>query len=232
MTSLTNFKRQMEHYVQRHNNDGSMKSTVCPVCTRPFYLPFRWGKECPHTVCLECLWKSLQAYDENRRPSQPSHDPITACPICRSTEYEFEFDEEMEQYMLTNSIDPERTSKEYQALHIRFLYICMCGVNPDSVMIVDLDDELNKVVFADRDLSSSSEPAIPDALLVSFDTQLKTPQPKNFNDDPTDQKINALLNLRDHIPVRKLRGHLQRVQFAAPNMQGELVYNIPNYYKW
>ncbi|KAK2797620.1 hypothetical protein FQN50_009133 [Emmonsiellopsis sp. PD_5] len=234
MTSLTNSEHQMEHYVQWHNNDGSMKSTTCPICTHPFYLPFHWGKECPHTFCLECLWQSFQAYDENHQPSQPSHDPITACPICQSTEYKFKFDEEMEQYMLTNGIDSECTPEEYQALHIYFLYICMCGVSPDSIMIVELGHELNKVVFADRDLSSFSDstPAILPELLAAFDAQLETPQLKNFNDDLIDQKMNAILNLCDHIPVCKLQGHLQQVQFAAPNMQGELECNIPNYYKW
>ncbi|KKZ62503.1 hypothetical protein EMCG_03090 [[Emmonsia] crescens] len=213
--------------------EASEKNTTCAVCIRLFYLPFRWGKECPHTFCLECLWQSLQTYDLDCLPNQPSCDPITACPLCRSAEYEFKFDEEMEQYMLINGIDSERSREDYEALHIRFLYICMCGVFSDSIMIIELSHRFNRVVFADRDPAHFSNDApISPKFLAEFDAQLQTAQLKNSDPDPDVQKMNALLSLHNHILVRKLQGHLKRVRFAAPEMQGELEFNISNYYKW
>ncbi|PGH19337.1 hypothetical protein AJ80_03977 [Polytolypa hystricis UAMH7299] len=73
---------------------------------------------------------------------------IAACPLCRSMEYIFEFDEEMEQYIVEHGISHERSRLARQTLHLRLLYICLTGVN-DAYLIDDLDHDMNKVMVDD-----------------------------------------------------------------------------------
>ncbi|EAS37387.3 uncharacterized protein CIMG_02741 [Coccidioides immitis RS] len=211
----------------------AMESTDCSICLRPFYLPFRWGDACNHTFCLECLWGHLISVDYNSNET-----PITACPYCREREYNFTYDEVMETYMKNHGILHDRSLMERQTLHLKFINFCLAAVN-DAMVAYELDDESNNVITSEGDGSNATTSGdflvIPADVLAELDELANTPQVRyDPASDEEDQKINALLALRDHLPIRKLRlyGQLHGVHFQNEMMHATLEASFPLYEQW
>ncbi|OJD12217.1 hypothetical protein ACJ73_09391 [Blastomyces percursus] len=209
-----------------------MTSTSCSICSRPFYLPFRWGDTCTHTFCLKCLWRHLANVDPD------SHDnPIAACPYCRAREYKFTYDEDMEEYMKDQGITHDRTLEEQQTLHLQLIHINLSGIN-DAYLIQELDDEYNRAVANEGgcvDTAPTQASAVIAAtILAELDELATVPQTRDPNKDEMTQKIVAMLTLRDHIPIRKVRLYreLRGVHFCLDSTQAMLEYSFPEYQLW
>ncbi|OJD20148.1 hypothetical protein ACJ73_08516 [Blastomyces percursus] len=187
----------------------------------------------------EYLGRQLQ-YHMQRNMVDDSMES-TDCPVCmqpfylpfrwgtESMEYAFQFDEEMEQYMQEHGISHERTLLEQQTLHIRLLYICLTSIN-GAYLIDDLDHEINRVTVDDTGPFETIEPAsnMPDELQSELDELMAAPQSRDPTESAETQRICALLSLREHIPVRELRGIFKGgVRFVNSSMQETLEWSFP-----
>ncbi|EFW16516.1 hypothetical protein D8B26_005834 [Coccidioides posadasii str. Silveira] len=102
-------------------------------------------------------------------------------------------------------------------------------------MIQELDNEHTKVVtnedagFATDEASS----VIPADILMDLDKLASTPQICDPTDNEVSQKIDTMLTLRDHIPIKlQLHGRLRGVRFWEEAMHGEMEHSFPRYQLW
>jgi hypothetical protein len=97
MDSFDQFMQLIRQYI---NHEDLTNLATCAICQQPFYILMRWGDHCTHSFCLECLWCFLH---------DPDGTSITRpqCPLCRSPEYAFKFDSEMDNYMREHQIVQE-----------------------------------------------------------------------------------------------------------------------------
>jgi hypothetical protein len=143
----------------------------------------------------------------------------------------------MEEYMKDKGITHDRTLEEQQTLHLQLIYINLSGIN-DAYLIQELDDEDNRVVANENgcvDTAPTEASAVIAATtLAELDKLATAPQTRDPNKDETTQKIIAMLTLRDHIPIRKLRLYreLRGVHFCLKGAQAMLEYSFPEYQLW
>ncbi|KAI1909477.1 hypothetical protein LOZ66_005599 [Ophidiomyces ophidiicola] len=103
----------------------------------------------------------------------------------------------------------------------------------------ELDDESNNVITSGGDGSIATTSGdflmIPADVLAELDELANTPHVRyDPASDEEDQKMNALLALRDHLPIRKLRlyGQFHGVCFQNEILQATLEASFPLYEQW
>ncbi|EEQ87079.1 hypothetical protein RJZ56_005850 [Blastomyces dermatitidis] len=224
MSTVDDFLQQMSDYLQGAA-DSEATNTSCGICSGPFFLPFHWSPESPHSFCLECLWNSFAGFDS---------EVILACPLCRCEVVQPFYNWEVHNYMELHGIQPEQPPVEQQKLLIAFLFIRISSVDDEVMWDVDLREERMQTRSGSPITVAAGEPGIPAILLAAMTATIGVYKSLEDlpNRRPEDRWITALLNLRDQIPMEIFRSRMQGIRFVADVIQLTLEDYMPGYQSW
>lgn len=180
-------------------------------------------------------------------------DGRLSCPMCRSTDYRFEYDHEMAAYMATHNLRPALSRFEREKLKLQFFFMKAVSILRDDEItylpcLLD-DNEFNVIFDRTLPLPPPNEPALTADTIRELDSMVDAnddasadeyldylvPNPNyvpNEGPENISRRWDGMRRLMQKVPIDILRGDKRRLRFADPYCQRLLEEVVPNYQNW